>query len=66
MISKEKYNISSRAISLTDLNRIRSYQLELINFMLYEPVTEHRKSTILDEIKNVEKYLKTNYNRYVQ
>lgn len=66
MISKEKYNVSSRAISLTDLNRIQTYQLELINFMLYEPVTEHRKKTILDEIKNVEKYLKTNYNRYVQ
>lgn len=65
MITKEKYNISSRAIGLPHLNRLHVYQQELINYMLYEKSTLHKKYLILNEVKKVERYLKDNYYQYV-
>lgn len=62
---KEKYNISSRAIGLPHLNRLHVYQQELINYMLYEKSTLHKKYLILNEVKKVERYLKDNYYQYV-
>lgn len=64
-ITKEKYNVSSRAIGLPHLNRLHVYQQELINFMLYEKATLHQKDLILDEVKRVERYLKNNFYQHV-
>ena len=62
---KEKYNVSSRAIGLPHLNRLHTYQQELINFMLYETATPHEKVMMMEEIKKVERYLQTNYHQHV-
>ena len=66
-MQKEKYNVSSRSINQSDIERLNKYQKELINTMIYDKsISKSFADAILCEIREVESFIKKYYQLNLQ
>ncbi len=49
---------SVQKITVELIDKIRAYQASLIDYSIYEKITQNENALIFDEIKSVEKWLK--------
>ena len=65
-LTKERYNISSRFLKDNDILLLNEYQKALIDFMLYEKISNYEREKIFKEIKTVEIFIKRVSIQYLQ